>query len=68
MDADWGNSFARAGRHFAQVLTDGGDPIITGQEGRDILAFALAAIQSSAQGAPVALDPAPPPPQTPATD
>ncbi len=65
MDADWGVSFERSGRHFIDVLTDGGEPILTGRQGRDLLAYSLAALQSGRDGAPVALDATPSPPRTP---
>ena len=65
MDADWGVSFERSGRHFIDVLTDGGEPILTGRQGRDLLAYSLAALASGRAGAPVELPPAPAPPRTP---
>jgi predicted dehydrogenase len=64
MDPDWGVSFEQSGRHFVDVLADGGDPVLTGEQGRDLLAYSLAAIRSSAEGTPQALQPGPPPPTT----
>lgn len=64
MDADWGVSFIRSGQHFVDVLREGGDPILTGEQGRDLLAFALAAQRSAASGERVPVKPGPPPPQT----
>lgn len=64
LDADWGVSFERSGRHFVDVLTDGGDPVLTGRQGRDLLACELAALESARLGARVDLPGAPPPPPT----
>lgn len=64
MDADWGVSFSNAGRHFVDVLTNGGEPILSGRQGRDVLSYSLAAIRASAEGVPQTLEPAPPPPST----
>jgi predicted dehydrogenase len=64
MDADWGVSFIKSGRHFVHALLDGKEPVITGEQGRDLLAFSLAAQRSAAQGVRVEMAAAPPPPAT----
>ncbi len=64
MDADWGASFEASGRAFIDVLIDGGEPTITGRQGRDILQYSLAALESARSGSPVELPPAPAPPPT----
>jgi predicted dehydrogenase len=64
MDADWGVSFVKSGRHFVKALLEGAAPVITGEQGRDLLAFSLAAQQSARTGERVAVEPGPPPPAT----
>lgn len=64
MDADWGVSFIKSGRHFVNALLDGHEPVITGEQGRDLLAFSLAAQRSAAEGARVEMPPGPPPAAT----
>ncbi len=64
MDADWGVSFVKSGRHFAHALIDGTPPVLTGEQGRDLLAFSLAAQRSARESGRVDLAPAPPPPAT----
>jgi predicted dehydrogenase len=64
MDADWGVSFERSGRHFVDVLVDGGDPVITGVQGRALLACELAALESARRGVRIDLPGGPPPAPT----
>jgi predicted dehydrogenase len=47
VDSDWGTSFVDSGQHFVDALRGGTEPILTGQQGREILEFTLAAQQSS---------------------
>ena len=49
MDADWIDSFAGATRDFIESIRDDRDPVLTGEDGKAVLEFALAAIDSSAQ-------------------
>ena len=65
MDADWGASFERSGKHFVDVLLDGGDPVLSGAQGRAVLAMSLAALRSAREQVPVAVEPGPPPSPTP---
>ena len=44
----WEQSFILSTRHFIKVLKEGGDPVLTVTQARDILKFSLAA-QESAQ-------------------
>ncbi|MGV1037723.1 MAG: Gfo/Idh/MocA family protein [Candidatus Nanopelagicales bacterium] len=64
IDADWGVSFINSGRHFVDVLTNGGDPVLSGTQGRDLLAFSLAAQHSATHQSRQPLPPSPPPPPT----
>lgn len=65
MNADWGVSFENSGKHFIQVLTDGGEPVLTGHQGRDLLAYSLAAQQSAGTGQVVEFPATPAPPALP---
>ncbi len=47
MDASWAASFSAATRAHIDVLLDGGTPTLTGEQGRDVLRFCLAAQQSA---------------------
>jgi predicted dehydrogenase len=47
MPVGWETSFVRSGHHFVDALLDGGEPFLTGAQGREVLAFALAAQRSS---------------------
>ncbi|MBL8930681.1 MAG: Gfo/Idh/MocA family oxidoreductase [Kineosporiaceae bacterium] len=53
LQTDWGMSFRASGMAFVDVLLDGGTPCLTGREGREVLAFALAAQESARRGRPV---------------
>ena len=47
MNIGWEQSFILSTRHFIKVLTEGGHPILTAKEGRDILKFSLGAEESA---------------------
>ncbi|MFN8125177.1 MAG: Gfo/Idh/MocA family oxidoreductase [Candidatus Nanopelagicales bacterium] len=64
MDADWGVSFVNSGRHFITALLEGTPPVLTGEQGRDLLDFSLAALRSQESGGRVEIAPQPPPPPT----
>ena len=49
MDADWGVSFVKSGRHFVKALQESADPVITGQQGRDLVPGTLVRHKSSDQ-------------------
>lgn len=46
----WESSFLDSGRHFIDALTRGAPPMLTGEQGREVLAFALAAQESARTG------------------
>lgn len=50
---DWLDSFVDSTRHFVDCILDGGEPRLTGQRGKEVVQFALAAMRSSASGQPV---------------
>ena len=53
---DWGESFVLSTRHYINVLSNGGAPVLTAAEGRQVLRFALAAEQSASEGRTVKVD------------
>ncbi len=53
----WEQSFILSTRHFLDVLTNGGDPVLTARQGRQVLRFALAAEESARSGRSVAIEP-----------
>jgi predicted dehydrogenase len=53
---DWADSFVDCTRHLIHVLRDGGEPRLTGTDGREVTALALAAEESARQGCEVRLD------------
>lgn len=53
METGWESSFVRSGQHFLDALLNGTSPSLTGEEGSEILAFALAAQESSRTGTTV---------------
>lgn len=54
VDYDWGSSFVKSGQHFIDALLNGTEPLLTGEQGREVLAFTLAAQEASKAGVPVA--------------
>lgn len=50
MPAGWESSFLDSGRHFIDALCSGAPPMLTGEQGREVLAFALAAQESARTG------------------
>ncbi|RFU36390.1 gfo/Idh/MocA family oxidoreductase [Actinomadura logoneensis] len=50
MPTGWESSFLNSGRHFVDALRDGTSPSLTGEEGAEVLAFALAAQESAKTG------------------
>lgn len=48
--AGWEQSFVNSTRHYLDAITEGGDPILTARQGRDVLKFALAAEDSARTG------------------
>lgn len=52
----WEESFVLSTRHYLDVLTNGGKPILTAEEARQVLRFALAAEESARRGQAVTLN------------
>ena len=46
-ERNWSTSFVACTRHFIGVATDGGTPICTGEQGRDLNRYATAALLSA---------------------
>ncbi|MDE2636402.1 MAG: Gfo/Idh/MocA family oxidoreductase [Chloroflexota bacterium] len=55
MPVGWEHSFINSTRHFIDAYFAGEDPSLTGEEGRDVLQFALAAQESARAGKAVKL-------------
>jgi predicted dehydrogenase len=55
MPVDWKHSFINSTRHFIDAYFNGEPPSLTGEQGREILRFALAAQESSRIGQAVRL-------------
>ena len=53
VETGWERSFVLSTRHYLEVLTRGGRPVLTAREGRQVLRFALAALESARVGRPV---------------
>lgn len=54
--SDWLDSFIDSGRQFFDVLRGEGQPVLSGEQGREVLRFALAAQESARTGEEVVLD------------
>ena len=55
MPTGWEESFIHSTRHFIEALSKGESPRLTGEQGREILRFALAVQESARSGASVRL-------------
>lgn len=64
VDPDWGTSFVASGQNFVDALLHGGAPVLTGEQGRELLRFSLAAHESARSQGRVSYEPSPPPPPT----
>lgn len=53
---DWQDSFTRCTQNFIDAVLHGKQPVLSGESGREVLRFALAAIESSKSGEAVHLD------------
>ena len=47
---DWLDSFMDSTQHFIRCISDGEEPMLTGERGRQVLQFALASLRSSCEG------------------
>lgn len=54
VDYDWASSFVKSGQHFVDALINGTEPLLTGEQGREVLAFTLAAQEAAKAGKAVA--------------
>jgi predicted dehydrogenase len=50
MERDWKYGFINSTKHFIEVIKNGGDPILNGEDGKYTTQFALAALKSSMSG------------------
>jgi hypothetical protein len=55
MASGWEESFIESTRHHIHALLDGAPPVLTGEQGREILRFAIAAQESARLGRAVSL-------------
>ena len=56
MEIGWEQSFVLSTRHYLDVVAKGGRPVLTAREGRQVLRFALGALESARAGRPVSID------------
>jgi predicted dehydrogenase len=54
--SDWLDSFVDASQHFVRRLLDGGEQLLSGERGRDVTRFALAALRSARLGRSVRIE------------
>lgn len=47
VDYDWGSSFTHSGQHFIDALLNGTPPLLTGEQGKEVLEITLAAQRST---------------------
>jgi predicted dehydrogenase len=55
-ERNWSTSFVACTRHLLEVLKRGGEPVYTGEDGREITRYAMAATVSAQEGRDVLLD------------
>lgn len=55
METGWETSFVQSTLHHIEAFTTGAPPLLTAEQGRDVLRFALAAEQSAREHRPVSL-------------
>lgn len=55
LQTGWEHSFVQSTRHYLGVLANGGDPVLTAKDARQVLRFALAAEESAKTGTAVTL-------------
>ena len=56
MKHDWADSFEASTRDFIGAIKEDREPVLSGEKGREVLKFALAALESSAKGQEIFLD------------
>jgi predicted dehydrogenase len=55
-ERNWSSSFIGSTQHFIRVLKEGGQPVYTGEEGKEITRYAIAAYVSAQENRDVYLD------------
>jgi len=55
-ERNWSTSFIASTKHFIKVMKEGGEPIYTGEEGKEVTRYAMAAYVSAQEGRDVHLD------------
>lgn len=53
---NWSTSFVNCTRHFVDVIQNGGQPVCTGEEGKRLNRYAIAALLSAQEGRDVEVD------------
>lgn len=53
---DWADSFIDSTRDFIEAIKDDRPPVLTGEDGREVLKFSLAAMRAAAENRPVEVD------------
>lgn len=56
MKHDWADSFEASTRDFVDAIKNDREPVLSGERGKEVLRFALAAVESSRRNAEVYLD------------
>ena len=56
VETGWEQSFVLSTRHYLDVLAHGGRPVLSAREARQVLRFALGALESARVGRPVPLE------------
>ena len=55
-ERNWSTSFVGSTKHFIKVMVEGGEPVYSGEEGKEITRYALAAYVSAQENRDVDLD------------
>lgn len=53
---DWADSFIDSTKDFIDAIKNDRDPVLTGEDGREIMKFAMAAMKAAAKNMPVDMD------------
>jgi predicted dehydrogenase len=56
VECEWDTSFRDSGRHFIKCILEDKEPILSGEQGRKVLQFVIAAHEASRSGKPVKVD------------
>lgn len=55
-ERNWSTSFVAGTRHFVDVVKNGGDPVCSGREGKNLNRYAMAALLSAQEGRDIEMD------------